>query len=130
LTGPRLAVQSIGLAGLIGILACSPAVLFEDRGTGNGASVPFRVTIGALAIDYAAIDREPSFGCEFGVQLMVQGPDPLAPGRVLASTPVTAVKPGARISGRLTSPVLGTGEYFLAYLGNKPCDWTVTVSRA
>jgi hypothetical protein len=118
------------MLGLSMSVACNAQPIFVDAGASNGASVPFRVPNGPLSIDYVVSDREPWFGCNFGLQLMVQGPDPLARGHVIVSTNVFDVKPEGEMSGRLISPVLAGGDYFLEYLGNKPCDWKVAVSPA
>lgn len=103
--------------------------MFVDAGTDNGTSVPFRVPAGAVEIDYRVTDREPWFGCRFGLELVAPEPDPLASGRVIASTDVFGVAPRSLTSGRLRSPSLLPGEYFLRYLGDLPCDWSVSVSR-
>jgi hypothetical protein len=102
--------------------------LFADSGVANGTSVPFHVPDGIVSIQYEAADREPWFGCNFGVQLVAPEQDPLAPGRVVTTTDVFEVRPRDRTSGRLLSPPLTSGDYFLRYLGDKPCDWAVRVS--
>jgi hypothetical protein len=104
--------------------------LFADAGAANGTSVPFHVPAGAVRIEFDVSDREPWFGCNFEVPLVAPEPDPLAPGGVIATTEVIDVVPRGQKTGQLISPALTSGDTFLRYLGDRPCDWTVTVSRA
>ena len=91
--------------------------------------MPFRVPDGIVWIQYEVADREPWFGCDFGLQLVAPGQDQLAPGRVVLTSEIFEISPRGRTSGRLLSPPLTSGDYFLRCLGDKPCDWAVRVSE-
>ena len=122
-----VAIASASLASMLAACGNSPN-LFADAGSANGTSVPFHVPDGIVLIQYDVADREPWFGCNFGVQLVIPEQDPLAPGRVVTTTEVLEIGPRDRTSGRLLSPPLTSGDYFLRYLGDKPCDWAIRVS--
>jgi hypothetical protein len=125
-------VQRLPLAGCIGIAtllsACAGAAVFADAGVGNGDSTSFQVPGGQYAVEYEARDREPWFGCDFGVALVAPEDDPLAPGRVVATTDVIAVAPRGSAVAALTTEPMPEGEYFIRYLGSRPCDWAIRVT--
>ena len=120
----------IGLAALVAAMAvaCDRSPAFSESGVGNGSSAPFHLASGAHRIAYEAHDREPFFGCIFGVSLGSPNLDPPAPNRAVAQTEIRRVEPRGRISGTVVTPHLLEGQYALHYLGDEPCDWTVTVS--
>lgn len=109
-------------------IACDVPISFTETGTGNGSSRTFFLTAGEHRITYQASDREPFFGCNFGISLDSPGPDPLAPGRVIAKTDILQIDPRGRISGALVTPNIAEGQYTIHYLGDLPCDWSITVS--
>lgn len=109
-------------------IACDVPISFTETGTGNGSSRNFFLTAGEHRITYQASDREPFFGCNFGISLDRPGPDPLAPGRGIAKTDILQIDPRGRISGALVTPNIVEGQYTIRYLGDVPCDWSITVS--
>lgn len=125
-------VRWLPVAGCIGVSAllsaCAGAAVFTDAGVGNGDSTSFVVSGGHYAVEYEARDREPWFGCDFGVALVAPEDDPLAPGLVVATTDVIAVAPRGSAVATLTSEPLPEGEYFIRYLGSRPCDWAIRVT--
>jgi hypothetical protein len=110
------------------LVGCGGPAAFSDSGVGNGGSAPFVLDAGTHRIEYQAVDREPFFGCTFGVALLEPVADPLAPGRVLAQTELITIKPRGQASGELLTPAVREGEYSLSYRGDRPCDWTVSIS--
>lgn len=120
----------IGLAALVAAMtvACDSSPAFSESGVGNGSSAHFHLASGIHRITYEAHDREPFFGCIFGVSLGSPDLDPLAPNRDVARTEIRRVEPRGRISGTVVTPHVLEGQYALQYLGDEPCDWTVTVS--
>lgn len=122
-------VKAASVVALMLMLAsCDGLPAFSERGTGNGSSATFRLSAGISRITWEAQDREPFFGCLFGVSLESPMPDPLAPFRMIVQTEIMRVDPRGRISGSLLTPNLVAGEYSLRYLGDQPCDWSVAVS--
>ncbi len=110
------------------LAACS-APVFSDRGVGDASSVPFELRPGSYVISFEAKDREPWFGCTFGVALYATSPDPLAVGQRIGGTDVRTVEPNSTAQGGLAVVVVSEGKYYLQYLGNRPCDWEVSVFR-
>jgi hypothetical protein len=108
-------------------LACDVPISFTETGTGNGSSRDFHLTAGSHRITYQANDREPFFGCNFGISLDSPSPDPLAPGRMITKTDILRIDPKGRISGALVTPHIVEGQYSIHYLGDVPCDWTITI---
>lgn len=106
--------------------SCAATVVFEDRGVGDGSSEPWSGA-GPHAVEYFAADGEPWRGCQFGLEIRQQGPDPLSNGVAVATLPRQSVNPNATIRGRLTSPDFAPGEYFLLYAGDLNCAWEVRV---
>lgn len=127
---PAMVHKVVTLATILAVLfiACEMPISFTDTGTGNGSSRNFFLTAGIHQITYQASDREPFFGCNFGVSLESPRPDPLAPGRVIAKTDILQIDPRGRISGALVTPNIVEGQYTIDYLGDVPCDWTIAVS--
>jgi hypothetical protein len=109
------------------VVGCSGPAAFSDSGVGNGGSAPFELDAGTHRIEYQAVDREPFFGCTVGVAFLEPVADPFAPGRVLAQTDLIRIEPRGQTSGELLTPAIRAGEYSLHYLGDRPCDWTVSV---
>lgn len=124
----RWTTVSAGLSLVVALSGCGSKHLFVDAGVGNGTSVDFPVSGGVYTIEFEARDREPWFGCNFGLALVRPEGDPLAPGRVVATTEVVEVGPRGSRTATLVSPSLPEGDYFIRYLGDRPCDWTVRVS--
>jgi hypothetical protein len=112
----------------VGLSSCAGPPVFVESGSGNGSSDPFHLNPDVYTIEYTAVDREPYFGCTFGVALETPVGNPLAPGRVIATTPIDTVDPNGSIHGRLITPSIPNAEYS-RYLGNRPCDWTVRITR-
>lgn len=106
--------------------SCAAAVVFEDQGVGDGSSELWSGA-GRHTVEYIAADREPWRGCEFGLEIREQGPDPLSNGTPVAILPNERVLPKATIRGRLTSPALAPGDYFLLYTGDLNCEWEIRV---
>ena len=111
-------------------IGCARQPIFVDAGVGNGSSAPFALHHGSSVVDYATRDREPWLGCTFGLALVAQDRDPLAPGRVVSQTDVIAVSPRAELHGTLATPLLTPGTYYLRYLGDQPCEWSVSLTAA
>lgn len=120
-------------AAVVAVLAissgsCSILPAFAETGTGNGSSRTFHLSAGTHRITFDAADREPFTGCNFGISFESPGPDPLAPGRVITSTAIMRIEPRGRLDHTLVTPDLADGDYAIDYLGDVPCDWTVTVN--
>jgi hypothetical protein len=109
------------------VVGCGAPAAFSDSGVGDGSSAPLDLDAGTHRIEYRAVDREPFFGCTFGVAFLEPLADPLAPGRVLAQTELITIEPRGQASGELLTPAVRAGEYSLHYLGDRPCEWTVSV---
>lgn len=119
------------MTGLILVMmfsGCDAKPIFADVGVGNGTGITFHLPGGRYTIAYEVHDREPWFGCNFGLALVAPEGDPLAPGRVVATTGVMEIKPRGSAAATLVSPSVPKGDYFIRYLGDRPCDWTVRVS--
>ena len=112
---------------VISTVGCGGPAVFSESGTGNGGSGPFDLSAGGHRIEYHAVDREPYFGCIFGIALVAPLVDPLAPGQVVTQTSLIAVEPRGQVSGELVTPSVREGSYFFNYLGDRPCDWTVSI---
>jgi len=117
------------LSGLlcVSVAGCGGPAAFSDSGVGDGSSAPFDLDAGTHRIEYRAVDREPFFGCTFGVAFLEPVADPLAPGRTLAETELIMIEPRGQASGALLTPAVRAGQYYVRYLGDRPCDWTVSV---
>jgi hypothetical protein len=109
------------------VIGCGGPAAFSDSGVGDGSSGPFNLDAGTHRIEYRVVDREPFFGCTFGVAFLEPVADPLAPGRVFAQTELVRIEPRGQASGELLTPAVRTGQYHVRYLGDRPCDWTVSV---
>lgn len=109
------------------VVGCGGPASYSDSGAGNGGSARFDLDAGTHRIEYRAIDREPFFGCNFGVAFVEPLADPLAPGRVLTQTELVTIEPRGQSSGELVTPSILEGQYSLNYLGDRPCDWTVSI---
>lgn len=119
----------LGLLFACGLWSCGDAPVFVGSGTGDGSSVLFHLGAGAYRVEYTAVDREPFFGCNFGLAIETPEGDPLSPARIVVSTEIRTVEPQGQIADRLVTPTLMEGQYALHYLGDRPCDWKVSVSR-
>ena len=109
------------------VIGCSGPAAFSDSGVGDGSSGPFDLGAGTHRIEYRAVDREPFFGCAFGVAFLEPVADPLAPGRILVQTELIRIEPRGRTTGELLTPGVRAGQYYVRYLGDRPCDWSVSV---
>jgi hypothetical protein len=89
-----------------------------DSSTGT-----FSLPAGSVSITYEALDREPWFGCDFGVALLLQPLDPLAPGQPIGRSDVQRLSPRATTKGNVLLPAVAAGTYYLGISGT--CDWRV-----
>ena len=109
-------------------LACgSVGSIYSSSGVADTTTPWLQLPAGQYAIVFTASDREPWLGCEFGVEVARQPPDPLAPGVTVIPANEIRIRPKGRATGTIPVAIVKADTYFLRILGT--CEWEIHLSR-
>lgn len=109
-------------------LACgSFGSIYSSSGVADTTSPWLELPAGQYAIMFTASDREPWLGCEFGVDVARQPPDPLAPGVAVIPANEIRIRAKGQETGTIPVSIVEADTYFLRIHGT--CEWEVHLSR-